>query len=668
MDPAYFAENMDLAVRPNASSPDRDQATSTSQNQNQADASTQTQPRSELPPNPDQATRVSQTQLQIGSSLLDQPWPGLSPSMVRFIQQIQSEEKLRVLRQISYKLLGKQRSIERVPQWREDIRLRTTYQNFEAVKVLLQRIQVTPSIMPASNVGDRMAIPIIIQRIYCDLDHQARTLETAEADILYIETRRLIDTFRFGHTARFNAAESLSVIPAFHYLLLSKSFIYAAVELNEPTFNALLGMLKENAASLIIFARVRLPSPSYINTMFTGLLRCYLGISRKRDVHWYVVPGERQPLAITPTFVETIEDNVFDINDFRSIDAPSGWSDTVVWPSHPGKRHLGTTCDLCGSFQLCDCQPPKASDIDHLVEIYNYGIRGRGIRTLTRLSNTEIIGEYVGHFRHVNAETDDRWTIYFTNPPTDEAFNNIPIAKLDASSEGNWTRFLNHHCSAPNVKFVHVNLGRYRRVLVQALRNIELYEELLVTYSPDYWERHICRCGSETCIKATGLATPAKPSQEPTNNASETTSTNPPPPQQQPENKTESKRSYLMPTQLHSDISDSSASESIVVVPPRGGTRTKKKKAAAAAASTTTKKAKEQAKPPQTNNNQVSVPSKKDQDYASQRYAEALARRADKRAARRERTAWQKRWIGQENADRPRSKGVKSAGPYFAEF
>ena len=671
MDLAAHAENMDLILSPDIASASRDQATSTSPNQNQADASTQTQPRFNLPPNQVQATNTTEFRLLGCIDAGPQPRSSFSTTPRLTIADIRRREQVRILEIISLDLFKRQKSIKENRRWPTDPVLRKEYNTYQSVQILIQGLRINPAEMEAamapSSCSDRMAIPKFIENIYYDLRAYADGYGREQISMVHIEIGEVRDYFRFHHTARHDAVRSLLIWPVFRYLLLSKTFMCAATVLDQTLFTSFLKILNENTASLMVFARVRLPKITGMDETLRGPFQCYLGVSRKKDVNFYMVPGEGQPLIIRPTFGASIDNNIFDMNDFRCVDAPPGWSDSFPWPSHPGKRHPGTTCFACQSTSMCSCAPPDA-DLA-MVEVYDYGTRGRGVRTLRRLDSAGFVGEFVGRFYPISAETDDTWTISFRNPPANEPFNYLPLAKLDASSEGNWTRFINNHCSAPNVVSTFVNMGGYRRIIFKALRNIEVYEELLVTYTSDYWERHVCHCGSEFCVGSTALIEPkanqANPPQG-TDNTGKTTAPNPP---VNSENGSETKKSYLMPTQIHSDISDSASESKSAPLPPLPrSTRTKKatKQSLNQNAATTDNK-EEQDKTAQASNKFGSL-SKKEEENGAQRHAEALARRADKRDARRGRKEWEKRWIGQENADKPRSKGAKSAGPYFAEF
>ncbi len=81
---------------------------------------------------------------------------------------------------------------------------------------------------------------------------------------------------------------------------------------------------------------------------------------------------------------------------------------------------------------------------------------------------------------------------------------------IDGGVNGNDARFINHSC-APNCKSTVEN----RRVFVDALRDIELGEELTFDYkldvnaSAEQKKRYACRCGASNC-RGTMLALPKK--------------------------------------------------------------------------------------------------------------------------------------------------------------
>lgn len=73
---------------------------------------------------------------------------------------------------------------------------------------------------------------------------------------------------------------------------------------------------------------------------------------------------------------------------------------------------------------------------------------------------------------------------------------------VDASTDGNWTRFLNHSCE-PNCTFARALRCGYTRVIyVRTGRQILAGEQLLADYGWDYFQSVDCKCGSKDCRSA----------------------------------------------------------------------------------------------------------------------------------------------------------------------
>jgi len=119
----------------------------------------------------------------------------------------------------------------------------------------------------------------------------------------------------------------------------------------------------------------------------------------------------------------------------------------------------------------------------------------RRIRKGTRV--VEYLGERVSHKeadrRYEEKTTDDNHTFLFI---VDRSI------VIDAGTDGNDARFINHGCE-PNCESV----TEERRVFIEAIRTIQPGDELKYDYSigrdkddpPDVDEVFACRCGAEAC-------------------------------------------------------------------------------------------------------------------------------------------------------------------------
>lgn len=73
------------------------------------------------------------------------------------------------------------------------------------------------------------------------------------------------------------------------------------------------------------------------------------------------------------------------------------------------------------------------------------------------------------------------------------------MALISAKRYGNWTRFINHSCDSSTV-FRLRTIGGRERVMVEAVRDIDVFEEVSVDYGAKYWGNgRFCECGLEGC-------------------------------------------------------------------------------------------------------------------------------------------------------------------------
>lgn len=72
------------------------------------------------------------------------------------------------------------------------------------------------------------------------------------------------------------------------------------------------------------------------------------------------------------------------------------------------------------------------------------------------------------------------------------------IGTISAKRFGNWTRFINHSCNA-STKFVGIIIGSRHRIMVKAIRDIDMFEELTVDYGSECWKERYCECGESCC-------------------------------------------------------------------------------------------------------------------------------------------------------------------------
>jgi len=196
-------------------------------------------------------------------------------------------------------------------------------------------------------------------------------------------------------------------------------------------------------------------------------------------------------------------------------------------------------------FVYCGCR----SEINEpLVELFDNGRTGVGVRALQDIPNGEVIGEYVGEVypyrkgtgkltavRYAGTGYRVRQDVYVRDlgpkikskkrGKTDDdgedtggleegklKNNEVHSYVVDAARYGNWTRFLNHSCNA-HAYFVEWNVGQLQRIMVKTQRKVQFGEEITIDYcevqrkrkitdgedQDDFFNNLGCRCGWARC-------------------------------------------------------------------------------------------------------------------------------------------------------------------------
>jgi len=150
-----------------------------------------------------------------------------------------------------------------------------------------------------------------------------------------------------------------------------------------------------------------------------------------------------------------------------------------------------------------------------LFEVRPSSVHGFGGFAVRRIPRGTRIAEYVGE-RLTEAEVDARYSDDRPDPGHTFLFHLGGDAYIDASHQGNESRFINHSCD-PNCESDVVD----GRVYIIALRDIEPGEELTYDYAleieedstPEEDAAYACRCGSPQC-RGTMLESRAEPAEE----------------------------------------------------------------------------------------------------------------------------------------------------------
>ncbi|PGH07424.1 hypothetical protein GX51_01723 [Blastomyces parvus] len=342
---------------------------------------------------------------------------------------------------------------------------------------------------------------LILEQIYCDIRLASLgTLGWGDNIIAATSTRILSsvseammneDTPRDLQLQRFIAlGKSLS------WMMLatcshSTGFIAAAAatgDKDDLIWEELCSLIRENDISIELFAKIRrlsLPSsiPGATQLDLGGQLRV-----EAQSIYPYVI----KPVAKTIYRPEHLGRRQENITKSRLPSNDSHYEIALFRkPYRDGK------CAICDSPQECLCTFHIAEDAHPLLELRDYPGRGIGVRTLRSIKEGELIGEYVGEYvgeiSHRDYCRDYTYALCHT-------LRERSIGVIDAAIYGNWTRYMNHSCRAGAI-FVSAVVEDRVCVLVRAIRDIEMYEEITVDYGAEYFmpRDRLCKCGEDVC-------------------------------------------------------------------------------------------------------------------------------------------------------------------------
>ena len=295
----------------------------------------------------------------------------------------------------------------------------------------------------------------------------------------------------------------------------SMAFREATCSLNDRDWATLEDTIVENSDSLEIFAKSR-------DLDWTAALE-YAGnhpksrltqVALKEKWPWYlnhpyqvVIPNIGQQSLRLPRsegyIRSSLTETMYREESFIGTDRHRDWPAGKTYPSDPTlKGDNEDNCELCKD-RSCLCHPCTSTSVVHpLVELRQYHGKGIGVRTLQNIRRREILEEYVGLIVPIADEQDSVYSVLFRRP---EALSDAGIAQISAKRYGNWTRFINHSCSA-SLGFRVMAIGEKYRVMVIAEQDIDAFSELTIDYGPDYWLTPVpgevekfCLCGLPKC-------------------------------------------------------------------------------------------------------------------------------------------------------------------------
>jgi hypothetical protein len=135
------------------------------------------------------------------------------------------------------------------------------------------------------------------------------------------------------------------------------------------------------------------------------------------------------------------------------------------------------------------------------IEVRNSPVHGSGVFALGRIRKGSVIIEYLGD-RVSHEEVDERYADKLETDSHTFLFTVNSKIVIDAGSNGNDARFINHSCD-PNCESTIKNT----RVFIEAIRTIQPGEELNYDYAigrdaddaANVDEIFACRCGAANC-------------------------------------------------------------------------------------------------------------------------------------------------------------------------
>lgn len=157
-------------------------------------------------------------------------------------------------------------------------------------------------------------------------------------------------------------------------------------------------------------------------------------------------------------------------------------------------------CYICKDFGCTKCYIDFRADTvkDGVLELIDKGPpMGIGVFVAPGKSKNNALykgqklGEYIGELLPGTTPQDSLSQYAFTWDETKPDTTNC----IEASTHGNWARFMNHHCRA-NVESRAAVISGRQIVTLMALRKISEGEELCINYGRDYFQSHgiLCWC------------------------------------------------------------------------------------------------------------------------------------------------------------------------------
>lgn len=312
---------------------------------------------------------------------------------------------------------------------------------------------------------------------------------------------------------RYGALAFLNKWPLLSVLAHSETFRDAALTLSSTYWDELIQYAVRNDTSLQVFGKVRgLDLISALEPLLVhmrprhraaciDLIHDIRGNPSLQMDHAYVIADSidqvRRPV-FEGKYQVHIDENLYSHEIFTEEGEPEIWLTGIPYPGNPMLRLPNrSTCVLCWKKSSCNCNMSKSERVLRpLVELHQCPDKGVGVRALEHIPAGMILDEYVGEIRCGDYNGDPAYAFavkrYGKQIEQD-------IAVISSKEYGNWTRFINHSCD-PSTEFKEYTLGDRYRVVVTSVRNIRMFEEILIHYGEGYWQNKKCLCGESNCV------------------------------------------------------------------------------------------------------------------------------------------------------------------------
>lgn len=195
------------------------------------------------------------------------------------------------------------------------------------------------------------------------------------------------------------------------------------------------------------------------------------------------------PRKVTEYRVEYYKWDAWEGDDWKNVDG--------ILRSNLDDRH---PCFICGSEGGTACGPNDNDCVTYFrtqisqpgeakIEIRSTPNMGRGVYAKVDIPEDELLGEYLGELIPIDG--------YYGHDSA-YVFEFDSFVSCDARQFGNWTRFMNHHCSE-NVKPLTFIYGTRSVIAFKTTRPIAAGEQLCTWYGRGYFTGGgtVCKCDNE---------------------------------------------------------------------------------------------------------------------------------------------------------------------------